>query len=213
MNFLASRTWLMHLGLFLMVYAACLFHYWTLEQSQPQSGQWVDTLQGIFSRETTASKQVARDRVESPMQRDVSSQPRSTAIGTTEPAREQIDPVTPLEPTNSLSEETRQEVNTLSTQATSASEPGERAKAIVKLRNAARTEESVQALVSVLGGDQSGQNRMFAVTSLLNMARRGDEDGAIKAALRRATSDEDVRVAARARQALDALSEVVVAAE
>lgn len=197
-----------------MVYVGCLFHYWTAAQSRSPAGQWLVGLQDrLLPEAKDVSNHWSRGVGDSPTQPASSGQTHLITGQTAVPGQEQTEPVTALAPTNDLSEETVKEVSTLSMQATSASEPSERGKAIVKLRNAARTEESVQALVSVLGGDQSGQNRLFAVASLLNMARQADDDGTIKAALRRATSDEDARVAARARQALDALSDVLVAVE
>lgn len=118
---------------------------------------------------------------------------------------EQTEPVTPLAETGALPEETLKEINDLSTQALSAAVPTERGKAIVKLRSAARSPESIQALSRVVSGDQSAQNRMLAVTALLNMARQGDADGAIKEMLRQASADYDPRVAMRAQSALASL--------
>jgi hypothetical protein len=206
---MTSRMYQVHIGLFLAVYVACLVQFWASSGSTPALPGFTH---GILSQQTDSASHSATDNSQSAIQ-SVSAQQQPLDKDADARSKEQLEPTTPLESTNALSEETRKEVSELSVQATSASEPRERANAIVKLRNAARTDESVQALLGVLTADQSGQNRMFAIASLVNMAKQGDEGGVIRAALHRAAVDEDPRVVTRAQQALQTLSDVQVAAD
>lgn len=202
------RTHLFHTGLFLLAYAACLFYYWCVEPH----GFVTDKAGGALHRDVVVVRKIAAAVLpRSPPK--LSEQLAGTSIRAAQPHQEPAVSATPATAASEWSEATQRQVAALSTQAINADAPAERARAIIKLRYTEKTPQAVQTLADVLNSEKSGQNRVLAIASLLNMARQGDEGGLIKTALIRATSDQDPRVSARARNALESLSEATGVAE
>jgi hypothetical protein len=201
------RIHLFHGVLFLLTYVVCLFYYWRIE---PRSFM-ADKTAAVLHREITAARKIAT-RTLSQTQQSVSEQ-AGIRIATAQSHQERAVAATPVVATSEWSDATQRQVSALSAQAISAEAPTERGKAIIKLGYIEKTPQAVQALADVLNSDQSEQNRVLAVASLLDMVRQGDEDGLAKTALTRALSDQDPRVAARARRALESLSNAPIAAE
>ncbi len=202
-------TFTAHIALFLLTYSAGVAYLWHTDRS----GSLVDMLEegllrsegttgasstgGVTGRYVPAAESVRGHRSEErkAIAEDmVSSRPDSAGT---------------MSSGDGLSEETRAEVTRLSDQAVSGGSLQQRRQAIVKLRNAARTPESVHALVTALATDEAAQNRLFAITALRTLGMRGDEDGSIRNALSRAINDADPRVSSRASEALNAVSQAM----
>lgn len=199
--FKVRRAHLFYFVLFLMTYALSSFYYWHVGQ-----------------RVLMGNKSPSQLRTDVA----VSNKMHSLSSATQEPSEQAVNIKTgnvqshqnpsasepPSTSANEWSTAAQRQVSVLSETASSAESATDRGKAILKLGYIEKTPQSVQTLTNALNSDQSEQNRVLAVTSLLDMARQDDEGGAIKSALTRALSDQSPRVSARARAALESLSAV-----
>jgi hypothetical protein len=66
--------------------------------------------------------------------------------------------------------------------------------------------QAVQALIAALRGDSDRRNRILAVEGLRRAAAAGDKDGAIREALREASTSSDEIIAEHAREVYSALA-------
>jgi hypothetical protein len=185
--------------LFATAYCGSLGYFWLMDRFLVDNAAYSATAAEVVEPKTSAPE-ASKDMVAVAAEISTSSDGGKTRlVGQTE----QTGPVTPLMETDVLSESTRKHVLELSGQATTAPTMEGRSKAIMKLRSAAKTPESVQALTEVLHSDTAVRNRLFAVTALRSLATQGDDDGAIRTALGQASADEDRKVADAARNAYE----------
>jgi hypothetical protein len=127
---------------------------------------------------------------------------RTTALHADQTRADALDPT--QQPTAEQLDAVAQVTRELSSEETTAEEDEQRGNAIRELGKAPGP-QAVQTLAYALRSDSDPRNRILAIEALRRAAAAGDDDGAIRNALRQAAASEDETVANHAREVYDGL--------